>query len=226
MIKRIIGGFGFIFIFYFCLLNTLLFLCLLSLFLIFGLVELFNIYTKSSEKSKVIMYGLIYISFVMSLAYLSLNNTAVIIYLTILLMLDDTFAYLVGMSIGKHKLSKISPNKTIEGSLGGIILAPIGAVTIMGIIIILLGDVSSPFFTFDFSTIENYNPFNRLDILIVVSIILAILGQIGDLVESYFKRSSNIKDSGKIIYGHGGILDRIDSWIFPTILMFILVLFI
>lgn len=219
MKKRTIGGFSFVFLFYFTLLMQNLFLLLLAVFLIAGIYELINIYKKTSAKVQTIFYGLAFILFIISLAYLSFVKLPLVIYLTALLMMDDTLAYMVGKSIGKHKLSKISPNKTIEGSLGGLLLSPFASVAIMSFLTWATANLSVHFILFDFSTIGDYNPFFALSSLVLLSFVLAALGQIGDLVESWFKRSAGIKDSGTIVYGHGGILDRVDSWIFPTILM-------
>lgn len=226
MIKRVIGGVGFVLIFYGSLLLGNAFFALLAVFLIAGLLELKNIYSKTSEKTKTILYSVAYIMFILGLGYVSRINAPFIIYFTVLLMLNDVLAYAVGVSIGKRKLSKISPNKTIEGSIGGILLSPFATILVMYIVEFGLSGLSLSFVPFDFSTLGNYNPFATLIMLVIVSFVIAILGQVGDLVESYFKRSSGIKDSGKIVYGHGGILDRVDSWIFPIILITLIMLII
>ncbi len=225
MKKRTIGGVGFVFLFYFTLLSKSLFLILLSIFLIAGIVELSRIYNKTDKKLATILYSAAFIGFILSMAYLSIIKVPLVIYITILLMLDDTLAYIVGKSIGKHKLSKISPNKTIEGSLGGLILSPFFSVAIMSLLTAVLTEYTPRLVSFDFSTIGDYNPFALISTLIIVSFLLALLGQVGDLTESYFKRSAGIKDSGKIVYGHGGILDRVDSWIFPVLVMTLIMLF-
>lgn len=226
MKKRTIGGVGFVIIFYFTLLYNPLFLGLLAIFLVAGIYELKNIYMKTDAKMQTILYSIAFILFIISLGYLSITQVPLVIYISVLLMMDDTLAYLVGKTIGKHKLSKISPNKTIEGSLGGLILSPFVSIGIMTILTSLLYNYTPSIVNFDFSTIGDYNPFVTLTTLIIISFLLALLGQVGDLVESYFKRSSGIKDSGTIVYGHGGILDRIDSWIFPVLLMACIMLFI
>ena len=119
-------------------------------------------------------------------------NPKIIIGLFILIWTNDTFAYLVGKSIGKHKLlERISPKKTIEGFIGGLVFTMIGSYLL------------SMYFTF-------FSPM----VWICTGLIVGFFGTIGDLIESKFKRSAGVKDSGKIMPGHGGILDRLDSVIF------------
>ncbi|ARD21730.1 MULTISPECIES: phosphatidate cytidylyltransferase [Shewanella] len=101
----------------------------------------------------------------------------------------DTGAYFAGRSLGKHKLMpKVSPNKTLEG-LGG------GLVATMAVV----------------AGVMYYSPEQELGLVIAVTLITAIASAFGDLSESMFKRAANIKDSGKILPGHGGVLDRMDS---------------
>lgn len=108
----------------------------------------------------------------------------------------DSGAYFIGRRFGQHKLlPAVSPNKTIEGSLGGILSAVVVAFVFM------LVDKSV------------YAPHNFIVMLFLV-VLFSIFGQFGDLVESSIKRRYGVKDSGKLIPGHGGILDRFDSMIF------------
>ncbi len=117
-----------------------------------------------------------------------------------LLWTNDTGAYLVGRSIGKHKLwERISPKKTWEGFFGGLILS------------IIIGYV-----------ISLYYPELNYILWIVMAALVSIFGTMGDLVESVFKRSIDAKDSGSILPGHGGILDRFDGVFLST--PFVLVL--
>lgn len=107
--------------------------------------------------------------------------------------LNDIFAYLVGKSIGKHKLfERISPAKTIEGCIGGIVLS---------VLSVFLFNKFAYSFTNDLS-------------IIVFAFAVAAFGILGDLFESMLKRQAGVKDSGKVIPGHGGILDRLDSMFF------------
>jgi phosphatidate cytidylyltransferase len=133
-------------------------------------------------------------------------NPKIIIGLFILIWTNDTFAYIVGKSMGRTKLfEKISPKKTIEGFLGGIVFA------------IFAGYLISKYY------IKANPEFSDRSILIWTSIavIVGIAGTIGDLIESKFKRIAGVKDSGNIMPGHGGILDRLDSVIFVAPIIFL-----
>jgi phosphatidate cytidylyltransferase len=119
----------------------------------------------------------------------------------------DIGAYMIGQRFGRHKLMPIvSPNKTIEGSLGGILSAVV---------------VAFIFMLFNKSV---YAPYNFFLMLLFVAL-FSICGQFGDLVESSIKRHFGVKDSGKLIPGHGGILDRFDSMIFVFPIMHLFGLF-
>ena len=124
-------------------------------------------------------------------------NPKIIISIFILIWTNDTFAYIVGKSIGKHKLlEKVSPKKTIEGFIGGIFFTVLASYIIAKYYI----------------QIKEVNTF----IWIVIALIVSIFGTIVDLIESKFKRIAGVKDSGKIMPGHGGVLDRLDSIIFAA----------
>ncbi|WP_166926411.1 phosphatidate cytidylyltransferase [Flavobacterium poyangense] len=139
-------------------------------------------------------------------------NPKIIIGLFVLIWTNDTFAYLVGKSMGKHKLfERVSPKKTIEGFLGGVVFAAFA-----GFLISKLYIQPSP-------------AFSNKSILIwtIIALIVSVFGTIGDLIESKFKRIAGVKDSGSIMPGHGGILDRLDSVIFvaPFIFLFYQILY-
>ncbi|MBL4910985.1 MAG: phosphatidate cytidylyltransferase [Alteromonadaceae bacterium] len=119
------------------------------------------------------------------------DGAQLIMFLFLMVWSADVGAYFVGKSIGKHKLMpNVSPGKTIEGFLGGIVFACI-LVNIAG-------------FVLDWSLKQHLT-------VIVVTILITTISVLGDLNESMFKRQAGIKDSGSILPGHGGILDRIDS---------------
>lgn len=225
MKARTIGGIGFVLIFYATLLMGNAFLFLLSIFFVVGIHELVGMIKKTDVKLLNCIYGLIFVSAIVAMGYLSLNNIPFLIYITAVLMLDDTMAYFVGKKFGKHKLSSISPNKTIEGSLGGFLLSPFLSILVLEGLGRVFQNISVSFLTFDVSMLINYNSFNSIITLIFVSFGIAVLGQLGDLMESYFKRHANIKDSGTFVYGHGGILDRIDSWLMTMIVMALIIAF-
>lgn len=114
-----------------------------------------------------------------------------VIWSLIVIFANDTGAFYTGSYFGKHKLSPhISPNKTIEGSLGGI-----GVAMVAGFIFSLIF----------------FNDLSLALLTIPCSFLMAIAGQVGDLFESAMKRASKVKDSGRILPGHGGMLDRIDG---------------
>ena len=116
-----------------------------------------------------------------------------IIFALLIVWTTDSGAYFIGRKLGKRKLwPEISPNKTVEGFVGGIVAA-----VVLAIVMQLIYPIASSWLS-----------------LIVISIIASIFGQLGDLVESAIKRHYGVKDSGKLLPGHGGILDRFDSLIF------------
>lgn len=128
-------------------------------------------------------------------------SPGIIIGFFILIWANDTGAYLTGMSFGRHKLmERISPKKTWEGFVGGIIIAALAAWFLSG----WLGVVDKLHW-------------------IIIALIVSIAGTYGDLIESMLKRSTGVKDSGSIMPGHGGFLDRFDSTIvsFPLVYLFI-----
>lgn len=115
----------------------------------------------------------------------------------------DSGAYFIGKAVGKRKLwPEISPNKTVEGSLGGII-----AGLAVAVLFIFFADMEA-----------------GAGKLLLVAVLLSIFGQIGDLAESALKRHYGVKDSGNIMPGHGGILDRCDSWLFVLPLTYLLLI--
>jgi phosphatidate cytidylyltransferase len=136
-------------------------------------------------------------SFLFLLSLYSEYGVMTLLWLLVIVAGADTGAYFVGKSIGKTKFSETSPNKTIEGVIGGVVIA-----TILG-----------SFFANDNLHIVS---------AIVISIIVAFASVFGDLYESYLKREAGIKDSGSILPGHGGILDRTDGYLFGAIVMLVL----
>jgi len=144
------------------------------------------------------LFGILFIGFL--LAYVSLirnmpNGRTWVLFLIITVWAGDISALLSGSFLGRHKLyPKISPNKTFEG-LGG---------AIVGSIIVALA--------FSWLFIPNL----KMGSCILLALGLGILGQLGDFTESMLKRSAQVKDSGTLIPGHGGMLDRLDSFLFSA----------
>ncbi len=214
MKARIIGG-GLYFLIYLLALITKLYLILFPLFLIIGLYEIYRLQKKTDNKAYVLMYTILFTISMSLLVVLAYVNPGLVFLISLLIMLNDTMALVVGKLFGKHKLSNISPNKTIEGSIGGIILG-----SILTILIIHFGAIIVEKIQFQ-ALINLLNGIEFLDgkmpLFFTVSVIITILGQIGDLMESKLKRMCKTKDSGKIIYGHGGVLDRVDSLVLAVI---------
>jgi phosphatidate cytidylyltransferase len=130
------------------------------------------------------------------------TGMATLMFGLLIVWITDSGAYLIGRQMGRHKLApKISPNKTWEGSIGGTLAAVVIVVAL-------------------------YTGFGWLDyawyLLAGFAIILSIAGQLGDLIESALKRHYGVKDSGTLLPGHGGILDRFDSMLIVLPLMAIL----
>ncbi|MDB4297164.1 phosphatidate cytidylyltransferase [Flavobacteriaceae bacterium] len=166
------------------------------------LKELFNSQSKTpyEDLGKLFLtyfYAIVPFAFILNIPFTNNLNSyegTTLLGCLFLIWSTDTFAYLTGKSIGKTKLfERISPNKTIEGSAGGVLIT-------LGIAYII-----SLYFT-QYSLVE----------WLGLSILISVFGSLGDLVESMFKRAANIKDSGNLIPGHGGVLDRFDSLIFAA----------
>jgi phosphatidate cytidylyltransferase len=137
------------------------------------------------------------------LVRLRLDSLLLILLVQVLIWATDSGAYFVGRKFGKHKLAPvISPKKTREGAVGAVLIA---------ILIALL-----------FKWIAGPELELTWPVLIGISLIISVFGQIGDLVESAIKRHYKIKDSGTILPGHGGMLDRFDSLIFVLPLLYVL----
>jgi len=172
------------------------------LFLIF----IFELYLKAENPFQNIactLLGIIYVALPFSLLNYITTTTQTYSYELLfgfffIIWSCDSGAYLVGSTIGKHKLfPRISPGKTWEGSIGGAIIS-------YGVAYLISGW---------------YTSIDRIDWMVIATILI-VIGTIGDLVESLFKRSINVKDSGTILPGHGGILDRFDSLIMSAPFVF------
>jgi phosphatidate cytidylyltransferase len=149
------------------------------------------------------LFGLVYIGYPLTLLPMIWNRDdgrALLLFLMVCVWAGDTVALYVGKSMGKHKLTRLSPNKTWEGSIGSVV----GSV-IFGMLVVYAGEALT----------ARGNTVLHMAQPVWQSVLLAVLinvaAQIGDLVESAIKRGAGVKDSGSMLPGHGGILDRIDA---------------
>ena len=205
--KRIISSFLLIPLsFFFIIKGSFLF----NFFLFTCLVITVYEWHMMSKNKKYYFFGLLFLFFSFFCTLKLRNNFAedgLNIFLLVILtcISTDIGGYIFGKIFKGPKISKISPKKTYSGMFGGYFLS---------IIIITI---------FIKSLLINYSDFNKylFETLIIV-VIISTISQIGDLIISYFKRKSKIKDTGKIIPGHGGLLDRIDGMIFAFPFSFII----
>ena len=179
------------------------------LFLIYSLAnyELFSVFKK---KNTVLFLELILLFALFSIYYLredTLLSFILLIWVIILTVCSDIGGYAFGKIFKWKKLTKISPKKTLSGVLGSFIFSLLSVLLLNLILNIITG---SDGYTF---VIQNF---------FILAIIFSIAAQVGDLTISYFKRLEKIKDTGKILPGHGGIFDRIDSLMFTVILAYLL----
>ncbi|MCH9739643.1 MAG: phosphatidate cytidylyltransferase [Epsilonproteobacteria bacterium] len=122
-----------------------------------------------------------------------------LIWLLLIVVFADVGAFLVGKSIGKTPFSPSSPNKTLEGVFGGIMMAT----------------VAGTFFAYSIDL-------DTFIVALIISLATAIASVFGDLFESYLKREAGVKDSGTLLPGHGGVLDRLDGYLFGSVIMLII----
>ena len=149
------------------------------------------------------LFGLVYIAYPLLLVPMIWNRDdgkPLILFLMVCVWAGDIAALYVGRSFGKHKLSRLSPNKTWEGAI-----ASVAGSVIAGLGVVLLGDLLSARGNTVLHTLE------PLWESAVLAVIINVAAQLGDLLESAIKRGAKVKDSGSMLPGHGGILDRIDA---------------
>jgi phosphatidate cytidylyltransferase len=155
-------------------------------------------FKQSLVDAAVVLFGVLYVGLL--LGHLLLTRALpsgewLIFFLVLVTWAGDTGAYYVGMGFGRRKLAPlISPNKTVEGLMGGLALSVVAAL------------VARIWFLPSFSVAD----------CVSLGLLLAVAGVLGDLVESSLKRSAGVKDSGALIPGHGGMLDRLDSMLFTA----------
>ncbi len=153
---------------------------------------------RSLVDSSVMVFGILYVS--LTLGHLLLTRTLpggeyLIFFLVLVTWAGDTGAYYAGVTLGRHKLAPVvSPNKTIEGLLGGLVLA------------VVVAFIAQRWFLPTFTILD----------CVATGLLLTGVGVLGDLSESAMKRSAGVKDSGAVIPAHGGMLDRLDSLLFTA----------
>ncbi len=182
----------------------------ISLFIILGLfMEMFSGKPKPLENVTVTLGGVVYVAGLLGTMIAlrnwdALNGARFTMAMIFSVWICDSFAYIFGILWGKKKLiERVSPKKTIVGFIGGIV-GSFATFYIMDMI---------GFIQYDINLIQ----------ILILTFIIGVCGQLGDFVESMFKRDAGVKDSGKLLLGHGGVLDRFDSLIFTSPLVFIFV---
>lgn len=190
-------------------LATLVFLALtitVNLYLIKNLIRPSERYITVSQKYAYIIFYIVggVVFTILLPSYKGEYTSLLVASILALIWINDTFAFIVGKSIGKHKLlERISPNKTVEGFVGGLVFCCIASVLFY-------------YFTDLLS----------LQLWLTIAIVTSVFGTLGDLIQSQLKRQAGVKDSGRIMPGHGGLYDRLDSIIFaaPFLYLFLIVL--
>ena len=175
------------------------------LFAIIGILSLYEMWKLRKGRTSFISY--LYI--IIPLSLIHQIDKELILFMFILTWTFDTFAYIIGVKFGKHKiLPSISPKKSWEGFFGGFIFT------------IIASYITYNYFDiyFDFSSI-------KLPLIIIMSIILPFTATIGDFIESHYKREAGVKDSGNFIPGHGGILDRMDAFMITIPVIYLIINF-
>ncbi|NBH81986.1 phosphatidate cytidylyltransferase [bacterium C-53] len=186
-----------------------LFLTLIMILTVMMFVYVFSYPAIDSTQLMTSYFGVIYVPVMLSFIYLTRRYTDGIFLVWLIFISSwvcDTCAYCVGMLIGKHKLApKLSPKKSVEGAIGGVAGSALAGALYGYVLTITAGQASPEIWSFA-----------------IIGGIGAIISQIGDLTASAIKRNHNIKDYGKLIPGHGGILDRFDSVIVTAPMIYIL----
>lgn len=176
---------------------------ILSLFLFYTVPTLFYEKVKYTIKDATILFGYsVFIALGFSaLISARMDSLGIFLYLLSIPVISDTLALVTGSLIGKNKLlPKVSPKKTVEGAIGGFICGSLVALIIYQY---LVGDINA--------------------IVLIMTALLGIFSQIGDLLFSKIKRENNIKDFSNLIPGHGGVLDRLDSLLLVSIIYLIFI---
>ena len=178
------------------------------LFAILGVVSIYEMWKLSKEKTKILPFTYVILPFFLIQLFEMTDvnypnspfNPSLILFIFILTWTFDTFAYLVGVKFGKHKiLPSVSPKKSWEGFFGGFIFT------------IIASCITYTYFDFE-----------SLKFPLIISIILPFTATLGDFIESYYKRKAGVKDSGNFMPGHGGMLDRMDAFMITIPVLYLL----
>ena len=170
----------------------------------------FEAFSAFKRKTSIIFLDSILVVSLLSILHLRNDTTSsliLLLWVIILTISSDIGGYIFGKIFRWKRLTNISPNKTLSGAIGSLIFSIFS--------ILLLGLICKILFQIDLSFFLKFKYF-------IFAVILSLSAQLGDLMVSYFKRLDKIKDTGKILPGHGGIFDRIDSLMFSTIVANIL----
>ncbi len=190
-------------------LSTLVFLALtitVNLYLIKNLIRPSERYITVSQKYAYTVFYIVggVVFTILLPSYRGEYTSLLVASVFALIWINDTFAFIVGKSMGKHKLlERISPKKTIEGFVGGLVFCCLASVLFYAFTDLL-----------------------SLKLWITIALVTSVFGTLGDLIQSQLKRQAGVKDSGRIMPGHGGLYDRLDSVIFaaPFLYLFLIVL--
>ena len=197
---RILTSFFLFIVVYLIFISNIFSILFLTIIFIISLYEFYQMFHLIKKNLKLTYQSFVfcnilsffYLFFSIMIVYSSLidekNDKVLILFILAVCILNDIGGILFGKLIGGKKLTKIIPNKTLSGSIGCIVLS----------------------FLFLFIFVNYINNYSLLELSIIV-IVTSLFSQIGDLVVSFFKRKAKIKDTGNILPGHGGMLDRIDG---------------
>ena len=203
---------------------TIFFIFQNNFFFIFFLSIIFLVssyeWIKMNKKDLIKIVGIYYLFFAFSMAYFLRDKFSLGIFILILIIciFTDLGGYILGKIFKGPKLTKISPKKTYSGSLGGFVLS------IISVIIYIKYTTIGEATYFNLLVLTNNNlVIDKMFFLFILFI--SLISQIGDLIISYFKRLEKVKNTGKLLPGHGGLLDRIDGIIFAIPISYLLIIF-
>lgn len=181
-------------------------LLLAGLIVLFALSREMDVFTAAARQVLGVVYIPSFLSLLVLVRELDQGTTVWIVWLLLVVFAGDTGAYYTGSYLGKRKLAAtVSPKKTVEGAAGGI-----AASIVMGVVfyVVVFGELT------------------YTGVIFISALLIAVAAQIGDLFASAMKRAGGIKDSGSILPGHGGVLDRIDGLLFAVPVLYILKVFV